>query len=61
MKNYCIRYTKDGNYTAHDFNNIKELKEILSGLKGIIVEWKFECNAKSMCQICIEHNEKVSN
>lgn len=53
---YCIRYTKNENYTTHYFGSVKELKIILTELKNIKVEWKFECNTPQIAMLCVEHN-----
>lgn len=57
---HCIRYTKEGIYTSHSFDGIKELKSILSKLKGIEVDWKYECNPKPIRIACIEHNDLIN-
>lgn len=57
---YSINYTQQGLWTSHSFDTVKELKHILSGLKGILVKpMPAEFMPKSMFIICLEHNDSL--
>jgi hypothetical protein len=59
---YAIRYTKDGHYTSHCFDSVKELKGILSNLTGIKVEYYYEeGDPINIHTLILEHNWKHAN
>lgn len=59
MNKYCIRYAKKGNYISHSFDTVKELKAILSELKGVTVDCNLECNPINIKKICLSHNHQI--
>lgn len=60
MNKYEIKYTKDGHWTGHSFDTVKELKNILSDLIGTkVTPMPAEYMPKNMYMLCVEHNEKA--